>query len=53
MEGILNYQYLVKIKMVGNSAVGKSSIITRFVDDRFSSETNPTIGMAHISNGLL
>lgn len=40
----LNYDYLVKIKLVGDSAVGKSSIVTRFCDDSFTDNTMPTIG---------
>ena len=38
------YDYLVKIKMVGDSATGKSSIVTRFVEDSFNPHTVPTIG---------
>lgn len=38
------YDYLVKIKMVGDSAVGKSSIVMRFCDDSFTDNTMPTIG---------
>ena len=30
------YDYLVKIKMVGDSNVGKSSIVLRFCEDQFS-----------------
>ena len=40
----LRYDYLVKIKMVGDSAVGKSSIVMRFCDDSFTDNTMPTIG---------
>lgn len=40
----LRYDYLVKIKMVGDSAVGKSSIVMRFVEDNFTEDTMPTIG---------
>ena len=30
--------------MVGDSATGKSSIVTRFVEDSFNPHTMPTIG---------
>lgn len=40
----LRYDYLVKIKMVGDSFVGKSSIVMRFCEDQFSDNTVPTIG---------
>ena len=35
--------------MVGDSAVGKSSIITRFCDDEFQEDTSPTIGVDYRS----
>ena len=35
-HGSLKYDYLVKVKTVGDSNVGKSSIVVRFVDDSFS-----------------
>ena len=40
----MRYDFLVKIKMVGDSAVGKSSIVMRFCDDSFTDNTMPTIG---------
>ena len=38
-----------KIVLVGNSAVGKSSIITRYIDNIFSENffSNVTIGIFH------
>ena len=41
----LKYDYLVKVKMVGDSNVGKSSIVMRFCEDSFTENTMPTIGM--------
>jgi len=30
------YDYLLKLVIVGNSAVGKSSLLLRFTDDEFN-----------------
>lgn len=38
------YDHLVKILLVGDSGVGKSSIVTRFVSDSFE-ELSPTVGV--------
>ena len=48
-EGKIKYDHVVKVKMVGDSAVGKSSIITRFCDDEFQEDTSPTIGVDYRS----
>jgi GTPase SAR1 family protein len=40
----LKYDYLVKVKMVGDSNAGKSSIVIRFCEDSFTDNTMPTIG---------
>jgi len=44
LKGQVNYEYLVKLKMVGDSSVGKSSIVLRFCEDNFSDNMAPTIG---------
>ena len=36
---------MIKVKTVGDSNVGKSSIVLRFVEDTFSGEMQPTIGV--------
>ena len=38
--------YIIKILTVGNSSVGKSSLINRFVDGKYSSLVLPTSGMS-------
>ena len=45
----VKYDYLIKVKTVGDSNVGKSSIVARFVDDLFSGKMAPTIGVEYKS----
>lgn len=40
---------MIKVKTVGDSNVGKSSIVVRFVDDTFSGQMAPTIGVEYKS----
>ena len=37
--------YLFKVILVGNSGVGKSSLLVRFADDTFTDNFMPTIGV--------
>ncbi|CAD8067031.1 unnamed protein product [Paramecium primaurelia] len=39
------YDYLFKILLIGNSAVGKSSLLLRFADNVFNESFLPTIGV--------
>lgn len=39
------YDYLIKLVLIGDSGVGKSSLLTRFADDCFSSSFITTIGI--------
>ncbi len=39
------YDYLGKIVVIGNSAVGKTNILLRFVDANYSIIHTPTIGV--------
>jgi small GTP-binding protein len=41
----LGYDYLVKLMLVGDSVVGKSSLMLRFSDDTFDLSGTPTIGI--------
>lgn len=38
-----------KIVLLGDSAVGKTSIALRYVQDIFSSSSNPTIGASFLT----
>ena len=42
---IREYDYLFKIVIVGNSSVGKSSLLRRFADDQFQESYLATIGV--------
>ena len=42
---IKDYDYLFKIVLVGNSSVGKSSLLRRYCDDAFQESYLPTIGV--------
>jgi small GTP-binding protein len=44
-QGALNY----KLVLLGDSAVGKSSLVSRFVRDEFSDAPQPTIGAAFLT----
>jgi GTPase SAR1 family protein len=39
------YDYLAKIVIIGNSAVGKTNLLLRFVEDNYSMVHTPTIGV--------
>ena len=39
------YDYLFKIVLIGDTGVGKTSIMKRYVEGTFSSMKNTTIGM--------
>ena len=41
----INYDFLFKISLIGDSNVGKTSIIVRFIDDYFKDDTQSTIGI--------
>ncbi len=42
---IREYDYLFKVVLVGNSSVGKSSLLRRFADDSFQESYLATIGV--------
>jgi Ras-related protein Rab-2A len=39
------YDYLFKFIMIGDSSVGKTCMLTRYVDGWFKSDNDPTIGV--------
>lgn len=42
---IREYDYLFKVVIIGNSSVGKSSLLRRFCDDSFQESYLATIGV--------
>ena len=45
MEKSLDYDYIFKYILIGDASVGKSTILNRFVNESFSAESNPTMGV--------
>lgn len=43
--GSADYDYIFKVVIVGDSGVGKSTMLIRFVDEKFVSDYNATIGV--------
>ena len=41
----LDIQHLFKIIVIGDSSVGKTNLLSRFVKNQFSSDSKPTIGV--------
>jgi small GTP-binding protein len=41
----INYNYLFKISLIGDSGTGKSSILMRFTENEFREDTSSTIGV--------
>ena len=39
------YDYLFKVLLIGNSGVGKSSLLLRFAEDTQNDDFKPTIGV--------
>ncbi len=44
------YDYLFKLLLIGNSSVGKSSLLLRFVDNTWDDNFVPTIGVDFVRN---
>jgi len=47
-----DYDYLAKIILLGDSAVGKSNLLTRWTQDEFSLETKATIGVEFATKAI-
>ena len=45
MSNTQEYDYLFKLLLIGNSSVGKSSLLFRFVENTWADNFVPTIGV--------
>ena len=45
LENVPDYDYIFKIVIIGDSEVGKSSLMLRFADNQFTGNSIPTIGV--------
>ena len=48
MEGVGDFDYMLKVLLIGDSGVGKSSMLARFVDDTFSQSVLQTVGKSAV-----
>ena len=44
-----DYDYLFKILLVGDTTVGKSSLLIRFIENTYQDEMTSTIGVDFVS----
>ena len=47
------YDYLFKLLLIGNSSVGKSSLLFRFVENVWDDSFVPTIGVDFVSKNFI
>ena len=53
MSSDQEYDYLFKLLLIGNSSVGKSSLLFRFVENVWDDSFVPTIGVDFVSNNII
>jgi GTPase SAR1 family protein len=47
-----DYDYLFKILLIGDTSVGKTSLLTRFIENRYSDDSLTTIGIDFVSHNI-
>lgn len=45
MEKSLDFDYIFKYILIGDSSVGKSTILSMFINNSYLSDSNPTMGV--------
>lgn len=53
MEEDEDYDRLIKLIIIGDSGVGKTNLLTRFTENRFSLESKATIGVEFSSKNVM
>lgn len=48
-----DYDYLFKIVLIGDSGVGKTNLLSRFIKNEFNLESKPTIGVEFATKTVL
>ena len=49
----IEFNYLLKFILIGDSSVGKSNILSKFKDDKFDETTQPSIGVQFIAKNIV
>ena len=49
----IEFNYLLKFIVIGDSSVGKSNILSKFKDDKFDDKTQPSIGVQFIAKNVI
>lgn len=44
----LDYDFLFKVVLIGNSGVGKSALMSRYVEETFTDSYKATIGVGNV-----
>jgi small GTP-binding protein len=52
-KGEEDYDYLFKVVLIGDTAVGKSNLLSRFTRNEFDLETKTTIGVEFATNTIV
>ena len=49
----IEFDYLLKFIVIGDSSVGKSNILSKFKDDKFDEKSQPSIGVQFIAKNII
>ena len=49
----IEFDYLLKFIVIGDSSVGKSNILSKFKDDKFDEKSQPSIGVQFIAKNIV